>query len=95
MNYKLKILPKAKKDLKESAIWYEKAQKGLGKRFLDAVNAELVVVKNEPLLFQSRYDNNKVILVKNFPYVVHYEIIDTNILIKAILHTSRDSKIGK
>lgn len=40
MNYKLKILPRAKQDLKEIAIWYEKAQKGLGKRFLAGAKAE-------------------------------------------------------
>ena len=46
MNYKLKILPKAKLDLKEIAIWYEEeVQKGLGKRFLSSVKTEMALVQ--------------------------------------------------
>jgi plasmid stabilization system protein ParE len=92
MNYKLKILPQAKQDLKEIAIWYEEAQKGLGKRFLACVKAEMTLVKEKPLIFQTKYDNNKTILVNNFPYLIHYEIMDSEILVKAVLHTSRSTK---
>ena len=93
MNYKLKILPKAKLDLKEIAIWYdEEVQKGLGKRFLSSVKTEMALVQNEPLIFQTKYDNNKTVLVKTFPYLIHYEIINSEIVVKAVLHTSRSNK---
>lgn len=95
MNYKLKILPKAKQDLKEITAWYEKAQKGLGKKFLGAVKTEMNLVKENPLLFQTRYEESKVILVKKFPYLIHFEIIGNEVLVKAVLHTSRDSKNWK
>ena len=93
MNYKLKILPRAKLDLKEIAIWYdEEVQKVLGKRFLSSVKTEMALVQSEPLIFQTKYDNNKTILVKNFPYLIHYEIITNHIVVKAVLHTSRNPK---
>jgi hypothetical protein len=90
MNYKLKILPKAKFDLSEISLWYEDIQNGLGKRFLKNVSVE----KN-PISFQIRYNRTRVVLVKKFPYLIHYEIIDKEILIKAVIHTSRDSKNWK
>jgi len=93
MNYKLKILPRAKLDLKEIAVWYdEEVQKGFGKRFLSSVKTEMALVQNNPLIFQTKYDNNKTILVKSFPYLIHYEIINSHIVVKAVLHTSRNPK---
>lgn len=93
MNYKLKILPRAKLDLKEIAVWYdEEVQKGLGKRFLSSVKTEMALVQNNPLIFQTKYDNNKTILVKNFPYLIHCEIINNHIVVKAVFHTSRNPK---
>lgn len=93
MNYKLKILPQAKLDLKEIAIWYdEEVQKGLGKRFLTSVKTEMYLVQKDPFIFQTKYYNNKTVLIKNFPYLIHYEIINIEIVVKAVLHTSRSTK---
>ena len=95
MIYKLKILPKAKSDLSEISIWYEEIQNGLGKRFLKNVSLEMKFVKNNPISFQVRYDKTRVVLIKKFPYLIHYEIIDNEILIKAVIHTARDNKNWK
>lgn len=93
MNYKLKILPRAKVDLKEIAVWYdEEVQKGLGKRFLSSVKTEMALVQMEPFICQTKYDNNKTVLVKNFPYLIHYEIVNNEIIVKAVLHSSRNTK---
>lgn len=95
MIYKLKILPKAKLDLSEISSWYEDIQSGLGKRFLKNVILEMKIVKSNPISFQIRYDNTRVVLINKFPYLIHYEVIDNEILIKAVIHTSRDSKNWK
>ncbi len=95
MIYKLKILPKAKLDLIEISSWYEDIQNGLGKRFLKNVSLEMKIVKNNPISFQIRYDKTRVVLINKFPYLIHYEIIDNEILIKAVIHTSRDNKNWK
>lgn len=67
MNYKLKILPRSKLDLKEIAIWYEEeVQKGLGKRFLSSVKTEMALVQKEPLIFQTKYDIQKLKIINEF-----------------------------
>ena len=91
MNYKLKIHPLAKLDLKEISIWYEEVQKGLGKRFLNAVNLQVKTIQQNPNLFQVKYDNTRVALTISFPYLIHFEIFGNEIFIKAIIHTSRKS----
>jgi hypothetical protein len=95
MIYKVKILPKAKFDLSEISCWYEDIQKGLGKRFLKNVNIEIKVVKKNPILLQIRYDKTRVVLINKFPYLIHYEVVDSEILIKAVIHTARDNKNWK
>lgn len=95
MGYKLTLLPLAKKDLEEIAAWYEVLQKNLGKRFLNAIKEEMKVVKEKPLLYQIRYDKTRVALIETFPYLIHFEIDKKEIVIKAIIHTSRNANIWK
>ncbi len=51
---------------------------------------------NNPLLFQVRYDVTfRVIKINEFPYLIHFEIIENHIIINAIYHSSRDSKLNE
>lgn len=95
MSYKLTLLPLAKKDLEEIASWYEISEKKLGKRFLNSIKKEVRILRIRPLLYQIRYDNTRVALVKTFPYLIHFEINKKEIVIKSVIHTSRDTKNWK
>ncbi len=95
MNYKLTILPLAKMDLEEIASWYETIQKNLGKRFLKSIKDEIKILRVKPVLYQIRYDGTRVALIQTFPYLIHFEIDKKEIVIKAIIHTSRNTKIWK
>lgn len=95
MDYKLTLLPLAKIDLQEIAVWYESREKSLGKRFLNAINEEIKILRAKPLLYQIRYDRTRVALIETFPYLIHFEIDKKEIVIKAIIHTSRNTKIWK
>jgi ParE toxin of type II toxin-antitoxin system, parDE len=68
-------------------------KKNLGKRFLKCINDEIKIVRVKPLLYQIRYDETRVALIQTFPYLIHFEINKKEIVIKAIIHTSRNSKI--
>lgn len=95
MNYKLTILPLAKIDLEEIASWYETIDKNLGKRFLKCIKEEIRILRVKPLLYQIRYDETRVALIQTFPYLIHFEIDKKEIVIKAIIHTSRNTKVWK
>ena len=82
-------------DLKEISSWYETIQKNLGKRFLKSIKDEIKILRVNPLLYQIRYDETRVALIQTFPYLIHFEIDKNEIVIKAIIHTSRNSKIWK
>lgn len=95
MNYKLTILPLAKIDLEEIASWYKTIDENLGKRFLKCIKEEIKILRVKPLLYQIRYDETRVALIQTFPYLIHFEINKKKIVIKAIIHTSRNTKIWK
>ena len=95
MTYKLKLLPKAKTDLKDSRNWYNKQQLELGKKFLFSVHLTFDLLLNNPLLFAVRYQTMRAAPVRDFPFLIYY-FIDSEkkyIVITTVLHTSRNPDI--
>jgi len=80
----------AKIDLSDASKWYEKQQKGLGKRFLNEMKEAFDVICENPVGFQVRYDDYRIYFTKIFPYGIHYQYIanKNEIHIKAIFHTA-------
>jgi len=95
MKVKKNISTFAKADLSDASKWYEKQQKGLGKRFLNEMKEAFELICQTPESFQIRYDDYRIYFTKVFPYGIHYQyIIDKNeIYIKAVFHTSRSPQI--
>ena len=95
--YKSIILPLAKEDIKEAALWYKKRQKGLGKRFTAQVREKVSFIKQNPKACNVRYDNIRTAVLNIFPFMLHYTIDEKNktVLISAVLHTSRNPDVWK
>ena len=93
--YKVIILPLAKKDIKEAALWYNKKQKGLGKRFTKEIRRKTNLLRQEPYEVAIRYDDVRTAILDVFPYMIHYSIDESQklIVISAVLHTSRSPDI--
>lgn len=85
----------AENDILEAAKWYSEQQSDLGKRFSDAVYEKLIVISNNPNLFQQRYKQVRVAIVNSFPYAIYYTIDDNKIVIHAVLHAKRNPRIWK
>lgn len=87
--YKVKILPSAKLDIKESAIWYNEKQKGLGKKFTTQIREKIKFIKQNPKAVSIKYDDITRTAVTNvFPFMIHFTIDNKTIIIKAVFHTS-------
>lgn len=92
MKYKIVIVEEAKLDFKTTLDWYKSIQPKLGERFTKSFRESLKIIKLNPLLFQIRYDNTRVALIENFPYLIHFNSYNNKIVIKAIFHTSRNTE---
>lgn len=93
MNYKIVIVDEAKIDFRESFFWYKNVNPKLAKRFHLSFKESLSIIKKNPFHFQIRYNEVRIIMLTTFPYLIHYTINKNTIVIKAIYHSSRDSKL--
>jgi mRNA-degrading endonuclease RelE of RelBE toxin-antitoxin system len=94
-NYKIRVEPDALQDIQESTDWYNEQVKGLGSRFQKQVKTQINSLKKNPLGYAVRYAKVRCMLIKKFPFLVHF-IIDEELKVVevfAVYHTSRDSKI--
>lgn len=92
--YKSIILPPAKEDIREAARWYNKQSTGPGKRFTAEVRESVRFIRQNPTACNIRYDNVRTVVLKVFPFMIHYTIDEASksVIISAVLHTSRDPK---
>jgi len=88
--YKSYILPLAKQDIQEAALWYNNKQKGLGKEFTQKIRLRVRSICKHPRASAIRYDNTRTAILDVFPYMIHYTVDEAQkaIIISAVFHTS-------
>jgi len=93
--HKVFILPAAKQDIKDAADWYNKRQKGLGKRFTKEVREKVKSISENPLAIPVRYDEIRTAVLHTFPFMIHFSLDEKMIIILGVYHTSRSPSIWK
>jgi hypothetical protein len=93
--YKIQIDEEALQDIQSAINWYNEQSEGLGSRFLKQIKLQINSLKLDATIYANRYSNVHCMLIKKFPFMVHYMIDNTNFTIQvfAVLHTSRNPKI--
>ena len=89
MTYLLEIDERAFKDIQNAVDYYNDRQAGLGKRFYRSYKKALGTLKRNPY-FQIKYDDIRCVLIKPFPYMIHFQVDEAEkmIIIFAVVHTS-------
>ncbi len=79
-----------KEDISQAVQWYNKAQKGLGTKFLKHLKEKINYIAKEPETIQLRYLDVQIAVIKTFPYTIHYQYIKQEklIYILGVFHTS-------
>ena len=93
--YKSIILPPAKEDIREAALWYNKRSKGLGKKFIDEVREKVRFIKQTPKAINVHYNNVRTAVLNVFPFMIHYTVDESNkiVIVSSVFHTSRDPEL--
>jgi mRNA-degrading endonuclease RelE of RelBE toxin-antitoxin system len=93
--YKIRVHDFALQDIQQATDWYNGQSKGLGSRFQKQAKAQINSLKKNPLGYAIRYADVRCMLVKKFPFLVHFNIDENQHLVEvfAVYHTSRDPKI--
>jgi plasmid stabilization system protein ParE len=94
MGYILKLHEKAHDEYIAACEWYENRQKGLGSRFMDAVEKRLAQISEHPLYFGKRQSHYREVKVEHFPFMLVYEVFERKqfIHIAAIYHANQNPK---
>ena len=89
MSYKIKVTPSAFNDLQNAIDYYNEQQKGLGKKFHLSTSKVFNQLKKVPTSGSFMYDNVRFRVLKQFPFIILYEIIENKtIAVYRIFHTS-------
>ncbi|NML59053.1 type II toxin-antitoxin system RelE/ParE family toxin [Chryseobacterium cheonjiense] len=86
-----------KNDLKEINEWYKKINKELWNNFTNEFRLKINLIKENPLSFELKYNNIRLVFLNKFPYGIHYSYdAEENIIeIYSVFHTSRDPEKWK
>ena len=72
MAYRLTVSDRAVREIGEACEWYEEQLHGLGAEFIDALDAQLQLITQTPLLFPEIRRGIRRTLLSHFPYGVFY-----------------------
>lgn len=92
MSFTFVNLPAVSIDLLDTIDYYKSIDTKLAKQFLIRVKEAKAFIAASPLGFQVKYKQVRTILIKQFPYHIHY-IIDNHkkqIVILAIIHAYKN-----
>ena len=82
----------AASDIRDAHNWYEQQQPGLGRDFLDAVEACIARIADGPQQYTVVLADVRRALLQRFPYSVNYRVSGQDVRIIAVLHQSRDPR---
>lgn len=90
MEYQLEIKEEAALDIKQAYFYYEEKKLGLGERFLDTLENYLQRVKQYPEHYQIKRSPFREAFIKDFPYVIIYEIEKKKVIVYAVFCTHKN-----
>ncbi|HEY3856077.1 MAG TPA: type II toxin-antitoxin system RelE/ParE family toxin [Verrucomicrobiae bacterium] len=81
----------AESEFGDAIEWYESQRKGLGKEFRLVIQHHFDRIAANPELFPLiRGEVRRAVIVRRFPFVIHFLIETQRIVILSVFHTSRN-----
>ena len=74
MTYRLVVRQQAKADIRDAARWYERQRIGLGRAFVEQIDALLDRIRLNPMQYQVVHGEIRRAVPRRFPYGVFYRI---------------------
>ena len=83
-----------KNEVAEICVWYEKQRRGLGQEFFAEYESSIDRIQAAPLQFaklEQRPKGSEVrrYLLDRFPYLIVYQVLETEIVVLAVMHAHR------
>ena len=82
-------------DVEEAYRWYEGQRRGLGDEFLASVQAALDSILDHPEVAPILHKGTRRLLVRRFPYGVHYRLVKGQVVVVACFHAKRNPRVWR
>lgn len=93
---KVEYHPAIEIDLREIIEYYNECSPGLGGEFLNEFEQQILKIASAPTRWMIIEDNIRSSLLKRFPYVIYFRILDDEtIRVTIIKHQSRHPDYGR
>ena len=77
-------------DIEQAVLWYQNIRKELSTELEHNLDNGIESICRNPDSFQKKYKNIRIYFIRKFPYGIHYLVIDEEILVLGVFHTSRN-----
>lgn len=90
MDFKIKVLPRAKFEIDEALSWYASRNLELGNELLNEINLVFEHLLLDPFLFRKTKKDFRQVPLKRFPYLIIYRIVANRVLIQSVFNTHQN-----
>ena len=80
----------ARREFEDAAAAYDAARKGLGGRFVDAVDETIQLACEAPQRYRFELRDVQRIRVRRFPYTVYFRVRAGQLVVLAVFHFRRN-----
>lgn len=95
MNSTIRLRPQVVDDVVEAFKWYQERGEGLGHEFLRAYLAALSALGKSASLHRAWYKDYRRILLRRFPYAIHFQVSGKNVIVVLVSHCTRSPRQSK
>jgi plasmid stabilization system protein ParE len=92
VKYTVEIKEEALTDIQEAYDYYEEQKEGLGNRFLDTLDYYFDRLQKYPHHYQIKKKFYREAFIKDFRYLIIYEIEEKKVIVYAIFNTWKNPK---
>ncbi len=92
MQRRLRLRPKARRDILAAIRWYESERVGLGPEFLADIDVVFHRICDTPAHYAVVVEATRRALMIRFPYAIYFRAGTSTIDVIGVLHTSRDPR---
>ncbi len=87
---KLRYTDRAKGDIEQALIWYEKQRRGLGFDFLDCIEIAVKSIMDNPEIYKMSYKNFRSCVARRFPFSIFYTIEPNEIVVHSVFNNRQN-----
>lgn len=88
--FSIELSNEAEKDFEKSYAFYYENNPKVADTFFQNINRSFEKIKENPHTFPTVHKDVKKYVIKKFPFVIYYRLMNTIIRVIAIFHSSRN-----